>query len=192
MWNERQRSHLLSQNVFLQSIIYPSEKKKFIGTSSILAWVKVVGCLHYQVFHAKQPWRKLVSGFSFACNKYPPQFTDDKSNDSSMREGIPLDALNWFGRGYELHTPKSVGREGSKAWALSVVPHFSLSPPRLAFLAWGDFHARSSFARSTIPKEKWGLLVVCPDKDFELRTKIEFSRQVRRRQSTGRDSRCFG
>ena len=34
---------------------------------------------------------------------------------------------------YELHTPKSVGREGSKAWALSVVPHFSLSPPRVAF-----------------------------------------------------------
>ena len=34
------------------------------------------------------------------------------------------------------------------------------SPPRLAFLAWGDFHARSRFARSTIPEEKWGLLVV--------------------------------
>ena len=27
-------------------------------------------------------------------------------------------------------------------------------------LAWGDFHARSRFARSTIPEEKWGLLVV--------------------------------
>ena len=27
----------------------------------------------------------------------------------------------------------SVGREWSKAWALSVVPHFSLSPPRVAF-----------------------------------------------------------
>ena len=98
----------------------------------------------------REKW-KLVSGFSFACNKYPPQFTDDKSNDSSIREGIPLDALNWFGRGYELHTPKSVGREGSKAWALSVVPHFSLSPLRLAFLVWGDFHARS-----TIPEEKLG------------------------------------
>ena len=23
-------------------------------------------------------------------------------------------------------------------------------------LAWGDFHARSPFARSTIPEEKWG------------------------------------
>ena len=28
------------------------------------------------------------------------------------------------------------------------------------FLAWGDFHARSRFARSTIREEKWGLLVV--------------------------------
>ena len=24
------------------------------------------------------------------------------------------------------------------------------------FLTWGDFHARSRFARSTIPEEKWG------------------------------------
>ena len=24
------------------------------------------------------------------------------------------------------------------------------------FLAWGDFHAHSRFARSTIPEEKWG------------------------------------
>ena len=31
---------------------------------------------------------------------------------------------------------------------------------RLAFLAWGDFHARSRFARSAIPEGKWGLLVV--------------------------------
>ena len=31
------------------------------------------------------------------------------------------------------------------------------SPNRVSFvLAWGDFHARSRFARSTIPEEKWG------------------------------------
>ena len=30
------------------------------------------------------------------------------------------------------------------------------------FLAWGDFHARSRFARSTIPEVKGGLLVVYP------------------------------
>ena len=29
--------------------------------------------------------------------------------------------------------------------------------PRVSpFLAWGDFHARLRFARSTIPEEKWG------------------------------------
>ena len=38
-----------------------------------------------------------------------------------MREGIPLDALNLFERLYKLHTSKSVSRERSKAWALSVV-----------------------------------------------------------------------
>ena len=37
-------------------------------------------------------------------------------------------------------------RISSKAWALFVVPDFPPSPPRLAFLAWGDFHARSLFA----------------------------------------------
>ena len=50
-------------------------------------------------------------------------------------------------------------RISSKAWALSMVPHFSLFPPRLAFFAWGDFHARSRFARSTIREEKFGTLV---------------------------------
>ena len=34
------------------------------------------------------------------------------------------------------------------------------SPLRLAFLAWDYFHVHSRFARSTIPEEKWGLLVV--------------------------------
>ena len=34
--------------------------------------------------------------------------------------------------------------------------HFSLSRPLLAFLAGGNFHARSRFARSTIPEEKKG------------------------------------
>ena len=34
---------------------------------------------------------------------------------------------------------------------------FFLSPRRvLPLLAWGDFHARSRFARPTIPEEKWG------------------------------------
>ena len=32
-----QNSHFLSQNVFLQSMIYPTKRKQFIGTSSILA-----------------------------------------------------------------------------------------------------------------------------------------------------------
>ena len=39
VWNKRQKSHLLSQNVFLQRYNLPPETK-FIGTSSILAWGK--------------------------------------------------------------------------------------------------------------------------------------------------------
>ena len=34
----------------------------------------------------------------------------------------------------------------------------------LPLLAWRDFHARSRFARSAIPEEKWGLLVVLEQK----------------------------
>ena len=40
--------------------------------------------------------------------------------------------------------------------ALSVVPHFSLAPPHVAFSRGGDFHVRSPFARSIIPEEIWG------------------------------------
>ena len=46
------------------------------------------------------------------------------------------------------------------AWKSPHARNFYLSPPRLAFLAWGDFHTRLRFAHSTIPEEKWGLLVV--------------------------------
>ena len=123
---------------------------------------------------------KFVSwGFLLLAINIPPQLTDEKSNDSSMREWMPLDALNWFGSGNEVHTPKSVGRQGSKAWALSMVPHFSLSPPRFTFLEWGDY-ACSRFARSTIPEEIWGLLVVyvfCPSqKQIDERVLIPFVR----------------
>ena len=35
--------------------------------------------------------------------------------------------------------------------------HWPVAPRLVSpFLAWGDFHARSRFARSTIPEEKWG------------------------------------
>ena len=39
VWNKRQKSHLLSQNVFLQRYNLPA-RDKFIRTSSILAWGK--------------------------------------------------------------------------------------------------------------------------------------------------------
>ena len=48
---------------------------------------------------------------------------------------------------FTLQNQSVLNRERSKAWALSVVPHFSLSAPRLAFLAGVIFtHARVSLA----------------------------------------------
>ena len=107
-------------------------------------------------FFARNSREEFVSGSSFTCNKYPLQFPDDKGNDSSMREGIPLDALNWVRTWYDLHTPKSVGREGSKAWALSVVPHFSLSPPCVAFSRVGWFSRALAFRSPYYPWGKMG------------------------------------
>ena len=41
-----------------------------------------------------------------------------------------------------------------------------LSPRRVSlFLAWGDFHASSRFARSAISEEKWGTTRSLP-KDY--------------------------
>ena len=67
-------------------------------------------------------------------------------------------------------TQRQRQRQPQKTGRLRVVPHFSSgiverakrerawkSPRRVSpFLAWGDFHARSRFARSTIPEGKWG------------------------------------
>ena len=50
--------------------------------------------------------------------------------------------------GLEGDTNFIVGRDGLKALALSVVPHFFLSLLRLAFVAWDDFHSRLHVARS--------------------------------------------
>ena len=45
----------------------------------------------------------------------------------------------------------------SPSKSIKIPSLIELSPRRVSpFLAWGDFHARSRFARSTIPGEKWG------------------------------------
>ena len=46
VWNKRQKSHLINQSVYLQSIIYPSEKKKkLLEQAAFWHEVKVVCCL---------------------------------------------------------------------------------------------------------------------------------------------------
>ena len=57
VWNKRQESHLISQNVFLQSIIYPSEKKKKKILEQAAFWheVKVVCCLPTPFFTLRIP-----------------------------------------------------------------------------------------------------------------------------------------
>ena len=157
------KNHICSVKTF-SSRAWSNRPRKKNSLEQAAFWheVKVVCCLLTPLFTLsrsshKTAVKKVSIWVFFTCNKYCLQATDDKSNGSSVREGIPLDALQKL---YELHTPKSFGHEGSKAWALSVVPHFSLSLLSLVFLAWCAFHACLRFAHCTIPEEKWGLLVV--------------------------------
>ena len=50
-------------------------------------------------------------------------------------------------------TPREKGRRGG-------VLFFCLPSASRLYIAWGDFYARSRFARSAIPEEKRELLVV--------------------------------
>ena len=139
----------------------PVREKEFIGTTSILAWVKVVVAYTIKFFTRNSHGENMYLGFLLLAINIPLQFTNDKNNDSSMREGIPLDALIWFGRGYKLHTPKSVSREGSKAWVFSVVSHFSLSPLCAAFFSHEVIFTRARVSLALLSLRKnGGLLIV--------------------------------
>ena len=55
------------------------------------------------------------------------------------------------------HDTMSSSSRASETWALvKITPR----EKRLHSVAWGDFHALSRFARSTVPEGKWGQLVV--------------------------------
>ena len=60
--------------------------------------------------------------------------------------------------------PHASGRENQhrreRLDAAAREKNFYLPPPRLVFLVWDDFHARSRFASSTIPEKKWGVHVL--------------------------------
>ena len=107
---------------------------------------------------------KLLSAIHWEC-----VVTSSEIQGLSVRSGEKTrrkfsSSTNWRPPGYQL-TPR-----------LRVVPHFSTGIVKRAklerawkspharkasrrvspFLAWGDFHARSRFARSTVPDDKWG------------------------------------
>ena len=109
---------------------------------------------------------KRALAFSSACS-LPPTFSNNYYAQASVNEAFVCE------QGFEEDGWGNNGRRGSSP-ATTCSPHFSSgiveqakrerawkSSHRVSlFLAWGDFRARSSFARSTIPEGKWGLLVV--------------------------------
>ena len=95
--------------------------------------------------------------------------------------GERMDVLNWFGRGYELHTPKSVGRERSKAWALSLVLIFLCR-----LFSRGVIFTRTRVSHALLSKRKnRGLLVVYLDYEQSLFSS-SIERNVRDTQMTTR------
>ena len=78
----------------------------------------------------------------FRLRVCPPFFLRD-SRVSEMRACMTISPCE-----KRQHT---AGREKNEGHLIFLFPR-CMSP----FLVWGDFHARSRFARSTIPEEKWG------------------------------------
>ena len=95
--------------------------------------------------------KKLVSGVSFTCNKLniPRNLPMTRAmiaqweKETHWMRSIELKGYTNF----TLQNRSTLNRERSQAWALSVVPHFSVSAPLLAFLAGVIFtRARISLA----------------------------------------------
>ena len=97
-------------------------------------------------------WRSKILRPSFF--HYPLEF----QQTSSPRQIDPAPNGNDLGHYKKSYMKYIISRRQDAT--VSFWCHFSLSPPNLAFLVWGDLHAHSRFARSTIPEEIWGLLIV--------------------------------
>ena len=89
-------------------------------------------CPNLQSNHLKKS--KYTQQYKFQTTSSPPFFLrDSRASETPARVKI---------------TPREKRRHAAGIF---------LSPRRVSpFLVWGDFHARSSLPRSTIPKEKWG------------------------------------
>ena len=93
-------------------------------------------------------------------------WSEDGQNYLPLRSQFKRTSVNtWTGKAFEQFARRVkdyapfISRTGVR---LRVFPHFPSGRVQRAkrerawkSLAWGDFHARSRFARSTIPEEKW-------------------------------------
>ena len=102
-----------------------------------------------QIFKSKYK-RKRLQVLALLDYKSSPHFFLSDSRVSEMRAQMKITPHE-----KRQHVVGRVKNEG-----LQTKPHFSLSPPCVAFSRVGDFHAHSRLACSTIPEEKWGLPVV--------------------------------
>ena len=116
-------------------------------TQVIFLWVKILS------FHPEDPLSKVSVTF-----RAQNQIFKSKYKQKDCRSWLRLQVVPTFflrdSRASEMQAHIKINLS-EKRW------HIFLSPRRMSpFLVWGDFHACSRFARSTIPEEKWELLVV--------------------------------
>ena len=98
VWNKQQKSHLVSQNVFLQNIIYPWEKKKkLLEQAAFWHEVKVVCCLPTPFFTL---WTRLPRSTCFKGG-----FHSHVSAESSQ---------NWKGLGWNGNMEHSENHSGKR------------------------------------------------------------------------------
>ena len=150
-------------NVFLVRKIVWEHCTSILKITSGLSWPRKKlshnNCLQFPLYRQINARLRVVPHFSSGIverAKRERAWKSPHARKGDTWRGERMDVLNWFGRGYELHTPKSVGREGSKAWALSVVPHFSLSPPRVALSRVGWFSRALAIRSLYYPWGKMG------------------------------------
>ena len=132
-----------TQNIFLQSIIYPSDKKNSLEQAAFWLEVKVVCCLSTLLF----------TPASSSCETAAKKI---RNIPCSLLMTRAMTA-QWEKESYWMHLIDLEGDTNFTVQNQSAVKGQMLGlclPPRLALLAWGNFHVCSRFARSTIPKEK--------------------------------------
>ena len=131
-------------------IIWPNKKAKDRTKTEIILFASLHGLKHLTGFLLS-----VVSSSNVDSSSLSFFLRDSRASETQARVKITP-------REKRRHAAGREKNEGLQTKPKLLTLHgrlIFLSPRRVSpFLAWGDFHARSRFARSTIPEGKWGTI----------------------------------